>query len=391
MIMRFARTPNLLASALVSALTASLFCALNACAQAEESAARAGSKVTSKLLIALALGLALPLVPLHADTVDGTDQAAELAKKLQNPVASLVQVPIQNNWDFGIGPANAMRYTANIQPVVPFSLNEDWNLVTRTILPVIYAESPTVGGSAKSGLGDTVQSFFLSPKAPTSGGWIWGAGPVFAWPTATDNALGSEKWGAGPTALLLRQDSGWTYGMLANHIWSYAGDSSRADVNATFLNPFLSYTTKKFTTFGINTESVYDWENRQWTVPLNATVSQLLKIGKQPISLASNTPTGFAPMKSSASCRACLNSAPPAPLRGADETFIKSVAAERQRLMLFYQAALNAQAGHPELWEADLQRVLVGDDNNSYYRWFGSGGHKLSHASGVTPGSQAHQ
>ncbi len=234
---------------------------------------------------AVALGLALPLVAVRADEADDKAAAAELAKELQNPVASLIQVPIQNNWDFGIGSANAMRYTANIQPVVPFSISEDWNLVTRTILPVIYAESPTVGGSAKSGLGDTVQSFFLSPKAPTSGGWIWGAGPVFLWPTATDDALGSEKWGAGPTAVFLRQDSGWTYGRLANHIWSYAGESSRADVSATFLNPFLNYTTKTFTTFGINTESTYDWKNHQWTVPLNATVSQLLKVGKQPISL----------------------------------------------------------------------------------------------------------
>src|SRR6266404_3282192 len=102
---------------------------------------------------------------------------AELAKKLQNPVANLISVPIQNNWDFGIGSANAMRYTANVQPVIPFSISQDWNLITRTIVPVIYAEGTTPGASSKFGLGDIVQSFFLSPKAPTSGGWIWGAGP----------------------------------------------------------------------------------------------------------------------------------------------------------------------------------------------------------------------
>lgn len=240
----------------------------------------------TKLLIALAMTAALLPTVARADEADDKAQAAELAKKLQNPVASLIQVPIQNNWDFGIGSANAMRYTANVQPVVPFSLNDDWNLITRTIVPVIYAEGTTVGASSKFGLGDVVQSFFLSPKAPTSGGWIWGAGPVFAWPTATDSALGSEKWGAGPTAVFLRQDSGWTYGVLANHIWSYAGDSSRADISATLLQPFLTYTTKTFTTFGVNTESTYDWKNHQWTVPLNASVSQLLKVGKQPIQLA---------------------------------------------------------------------------------------------------------
>ena len=209
-------------------------------------------------------------------------EEAELAKKLQNPVANLISVPVQNNWDFGIGSANAMRYTANVQPVVPFSISQDWNLIMRTILPVIYAQSPVHGGRDAWGLGDVVQSLFLSPKAPTSGGWIWGAGPVLLWPTATDSALGGGKWGAGPTAVLLKQQSGWTYGVLANHIWSYAGWGDQS-VSATFLQPFLTYTTKKFTTFGVNIESTYDWENRQWTVPLNASVSQLLKFGKQPV------------------------------------------------------------------------------------------------------------
>lgn len=210
------------------------------------------------------------------------DNAAELAKKLQNPIASLISVPIQNNWDFGIGPEDAMRYLVNVQPVIPFSISEDWNLITRTILPIIHAESPVQGGDDTSGLGDILQSFFFSPKEPV-GGWIVGGGPVFLYPSASDDALGAEKWDAGPTAVLLQQEKGWTYGLLSNHIWSVAGESGRADVNATFLQPFVSYTTKTFTTFGINTESTYDWENSQWTVPLNLQVSQLLKIGPQPV------------------------------------------------------------------------------------------------------------
>jgi hypothetical protein len=241
------------------------------------------------------LGFDRPLTLAPADAASsggagaGDDEkakAAELAKKLSNPVASLISVPIQNNWDFGYGSANAMRYTANIQPVIPFSISEDWNVITRTILPVIYAEGTTNGASSKFGLGDIVQSFFFSPKAPTSGGWIWGAGPVLLYPTATDDALGTDKFGLGPTAVLLKQQNGWTYGVLANHLWSVAGESGRADVNATFLQPFVSFTTKTFTTFGLNTESSYDWDNRQWTVPLNVSVSQLLKVGKQPIQFA---------------------------------------------------------------------------------------------------------
>jgi hypothetical protein len=232
--------------------------------------------------------LTLTLAPAEAGSsggggavADEQDEKAELAKKLNNPVANLISVPIQNNWDFGIGSANAMRYTANIQPVVPVTLTKDFNLIVRTILPVIYAESPVAGGRNAWGLGDTVQSFFLSPKEPV-GGWILGGGPVFLWPSATDSMLGSGKWGAGPTVVALRQEHGWTYGVLANQIWSYAGWGNQ-QVNSTFLQPFVSYTTKTYTTFALNTESTYDWDKSQWTVPLNLMVNQLLKIGKQPV------------------------------------------------------------------------------------------------------------
>jgi hypothetical protein len=211
------------------------------------------------------------------------DQDAELAKKLQNPVANLISVPIQHNWDFGIGPADAMRYTANIQPVIPFSLGPDWNLITRTILPVIYAEASVPGGDHTAGLGDILQSFFVSPEQPTSGGWIWAVGPVFLYPSATDDALSSEKFGLGPTAAVLKQSHGWTYGLLANHVWSVAGNGHRDPVNATFLQPVVSYTTKTLTTFGFVTETTYDWEHQQGTVPLNGTVQQLVNIGGQRI------------------------------------------------------------------------------------------------------------
>lgn len=214
---------------------------------------------------------------------DAKAKAAELAKKLSNPVSALISVPIQNNFDFGAGPAgDGFQYKANIQPVIPVSLNENWNLISRTILPVVYQEN-IIGTSSQAGLSDTSQSLFFSLARPTSSGWIWGAGPVLLFPTATDDLLGSEKWGAGPTAVVLKQQDGWTYGALANHIWSYAGESRRMDVNATFLQPFLSYTTKKATTFGLQAEAAFDWENSQWSVPLIAQVGQLLKIGRLPV------------------------------------------------------------------------------------------------------------
>jgi len=213
------------------------------------------------------------------------DSAADIAKKLNNPIAALVSVPFQLNYDQDIGPGDkGERYLMNVQPVIPMSLNEDWNLISRTILPLIDLKDVPPGND-ESGLGDTTQSFFFSPKALTSGGWTWGAGPVILAPTATDDVLGTEKWGAGPTAVALRQTNGWTYGVLVNHIWSFAGDGDRTDVDATFMQPFIAFTTSKQMTFGLNTESSYDWEADEWSVPINAMVTQLFKVGGQIMSL----------------------------------------------------------------------------------------------------------
>lgn len=218
------------------------------------------------------------------ETESGGDQAAELAKQLQNPVASLISVPFQNNFDFGLGPNDdGFKYTLNFQPVIPLSISQDYNLIIRTIVPII-SQDDVIPGTSQSGLGDIVQSFFFSPKEPV-GGLILGFGPVMLYPTATDSLLGSEQWGAGPTGLVLKQTGGWTYGLLFNHIWSYTGDEDRNYVDSTFLQPFVSFTTKTKTTFGINTESTYDWHNSQWTVPINLSVSQLIKVGKMPVSL----------------------------------------------------------------------------------------------------------
>lgn len=219
---------------------------------------------------------------LHAEEKEDPE-SYDLAMQLVNPVAALISLPLQNNFDWGAGPdGDGFQYRLNIQPVIPFDLNEDWNLISRTILPYIHQED-IFGTTSQSGFSDTLQSLFFSPKTPTSGGWIWGAGPALLLPTATDDLLGTEKWGAGPTAVFLRQANGWTYGMLTNHLWSFAGEDSRQDVSATFLQPFLTYTTGTHTTFSLNTESSYDWENSQWSVPVNLSVSQLLRIGGSPV------------------------------------------------------------------------------------------------------------
>jgi hypothetical protein len=216
------------------------------------------------------------------------DDAAELAKQLSNPVAALISVPFQLNPDVNIGPDEAgERVTLNVQPVIPISLDEKWNLIARIITPLVWVDDIFPGSGSEFGLGDMTPTAFFSPKAPTKSGLIWGVGPVFLLPTATDDLLGADKWGAGPSALALKQSGHWTYGALVNHIESFAGDDARADVSTTFLQPFLSKGYPSALTLGVNLESTYNWEAEDdaWTVPLNLTLTQVTKWGSQLISL----------------------------------------------------------------------------------------------------------
>lgn len=212
--------------------------------------------------------------------------ADELAKQLSNPIASLISVPMQFNYDDGIGPTDdGSRSLVNVQPVIPVSIGENWNMISRTIIPIVYQEDIVPGAGSQFGTGDVLQSLFFSPKALTASGWTWGVGPALLLPTASDDLLGAEQWGAGPTAVALKQTAGgWTYGALVNHIWSFAGDDDRADISSTFLQPFLSKGLGQGRTLSFNLESTYDWEGEQWTVPINIGYSKVTKIGKQLVS-----------------------------------------------------------------------------------------------------------
>ncbi len=167
-------------------------------------------------------------------TLADQETEVKLAKQLQNPIAALISFPLQFNYDQNIGVDDeGERLTLNIQPVIPFDFSRDWNIISRTILPVIWQDDIAPGAGSQTGVGDIVQSAFFSPKAPTAGGWICGAGPVFLFPSGSDDLLTTEKWGLGPTAVAVKQQGPWTLGGLANHIWSYAGDDDRADMIGT--------------------------------------------------------------------------------------------------------------------------------------------------------------
>lgn len=247
------------------------------------------TKKTTRFTLLLFLGTGAVFAA-DAAAVSQSEKASELAKKLANPIANLISVPLQYNYDENYGANDkGSKSQLNIQPVAPFTLNEEWNLITRTILPVIEVnDMPWVGN--ESGFGDITASQFFSPKAPTSGGWVWGAGLVELIPTATEDALGGEKWGVGPTAVALKQVGPWTVGGLVNHIWSVAGDRNRADISSTFLQPFLAYiidATK--TTLSLNVESAYNWESEEWSVPVNVGVSQLFRVKSQIMQLQLGT------------------------------------------------------------------------------------------------------
>ena len=243
--------------------------------------------------------VALPAAPSDADA---------LAKALSNPVAALISVPLQLNYDSGYGiDGDGERWLLNVQPVVPISLNEHWNVISRTILPVIH-QSDVVGTGTDSGIGDTTQSLFFSPKKPTASGWIWGVGPAFLLPTASEDVLGTEQWAIGPTAVVLKQtEEGWTYGALVNYLVSVAGDDDRADVNSMFLQPFLSKGLGKGRTATINLESTYDFEGHAWNIPVNLMYSKVTKIGGQMVSFAGGA-RAYSKLRQAAQTGACASS-----------------------------------------------------------------------------------
>jgi hypothetical protein len=209
--------------------------------------------------------------------------ADELAKQTQNPIASLISVPFQGNWDFGLGDRDATSTLLNFQPVVPFPINKSTNVILRVIMPL--TSQPAPDGTRLNGLGDVVTTAFFSPSKASR--VIWGVGPVFLLPTATNQSLGSEKFGLGPSVVVLTQPGKWTLGLLFNQIWSTSGAKDRTGVNQTYLQPFANYNLGSGLAVGVSMEASGNWKAEEaWTAPLLFSISKIAMLGKRPVNLS---------------------------------------------------------------------------------------------------------
>jgi hypothetical protein len=224
-------------------------------------------------------------IPAYAQ-VSADAETEKLQKDTQNPVASLISVPIQNNTNFNIGPANRTQDVLNIQPVIPIGISEDWNLIIRWITPVISQPLPTQKNVGFFGFGDMVPSFFLSPSKP--GALIWGFGPVFQLPTATSYYTGQGKFGMGPSLVLLTQPGRWTIGALVNNIWSIGGPKDRRPVNQFLMQYFINYNLDRGWYLGTAPIVTADWKAPKadrWVVPVGGGVGRICRLGTVPLNI----------------------------------------------------------------------------------------------------------
>src|SRR6266567_6477081 len=254
------------------------------------------SRALSASFVALLLSIhqlpAAETLPVEGES--GTDEADKLAKQLVNPISSLISVPFQANEDFGYGPShNGYKFTLNIQPVIPISISRDWNLILRTIFPIVsqhdlfYVENVPkrlnlpAQNRSQDGLSDTLQSFFFSPEKRGPFGLNWGVGPALLYPTGTHPFLGTGTFSVVAASVIVKQAGGLTAGGLMNQLWSVAIEEDRKSVSQLYLQPFVAYTLKTHTTLILSSEATANWHSTlgtaRWTVPLISQISPVLK------------------------------------------------------------------------------------------------------------------
>src|SRR5271169_4653125 len=215
------------------------------------------------------------------------EQAEALQKATQNPVANLISVPLQNNTNLNYGPYNRTQDVLNIQPVIPAHLGKNWMLISRIIQPIVWQPYPNQNTGGEYGLGDMNPTFFLSPAKP--GKLIWGVGPAFVIPTATNDILGQGKLSMGPSVVVLAQPPHWTIGAITNNVWSVAGSGGRPPVNQFLLQYFINYNMKKGWYISMSPIITANWRassGNMWTVPFGGGVGRIMKLGFQPVNIS---------------------------------------------------------------------------------------------------------
>jgi hypothetical protein len=209
----------------------------------------------------------------------------ELAKKLVNPISDLIRMPVEMSYEEGIGPVGAHRFVWRFQPFIPFRISENWNLISRTSIPVVRQQSPIGDGDDQFGIGDIGQSILLAPQDRK---YIWAVGPTFLFPTSDERFIGLDKWAVGPSAIGYLDRGPWAAGLVAGHLWSFAGDDDRRNVNVTTLSPLLAYTTRDAFTFLLDVDAIYDWDTgteEGWLVPINLSISKVRRLGRNLVSV----------------------------------------------------------------------------------------------------------
>jgi hypothetical protein len=253
------------------------------------------------------LGLSAQAAPAGAATktqaalATTADDADALAKATQNPVASLISVPFQNNTNFAVGPYHRTQDVLNVQPVIPARISQNWMLISRIIQPIVWQPVGTQPTGGEYGFGDMSPTFFLSPAKP--GKVIWGVGPAMVFPTATSAVLGQGKLSFGPSVVALVQPGHWTLGFLVNNVWSVAGSTHRPSVNQMTLQYFITYNLKKGWNINSGPIVTANWHNKadgdaangddttpggRWTIPFGGGVGRVTRIGYQPVNLSAN-------------------------------------------------------------------------------------------------------
>jgi hypothetical protein len=210
----------------------------------------------------------------------GADES-ELAMRSQNPIEDLVNVPVEDNLGYGVGSNDRAQNTLKFEPRIPARVLTNWNIVTRIIIPLQYKPDATATTGGSSGLGDINPTFFLTPAHP--GTFVWGAGPDFELPTATQKSLGTGKWSVGPAVAWHVRAKPWTFAMVISNIWSFAGESGRSNVDKGSLQYFVHYNLSHGWSLKSTPTVTAEWNKpsgQVWTVPVGAGVAKLWKMGK---------------------------------------------------------------------------------------------------------------